>query len=263
MPTRPAYPCPSPGCGNRQPCLTHERVRREASDRRRGSASSRGYGATWRRLRTQVLAEEPLCRTCSGQGLTVPATEVDHIVSKERGGEDTRDNLQPLCTPCHSRKTVQEDRGFGTGTGGGIATVIAGPPGAGKSRWVEERRKWGDLVLDLDALYVALSGEPPYEKPQVLLPFVSEARDAIVSRLTRSHSVARAWIVGSLPKRVDRETLRRRLRAKVVVIETASEECLRRIASDPRRATRAELWRPIIDKWWREYERDPSDTVIA
>lgn len=59
----------------------------------------------WRKLRRQVLAEEPLCRHCAAQGLTVPATEVDHM----RGAADnSRDALQALCKPCHSIKTMAE-----------------------------------------------------------------------------------------------------------------------------------------------------------
>ena len=61
--------------------------------------------AAWRRLRKQVLAEEPLCRHCAAQGLVVPATEVDHM----RGAADnSRDALQALCKPCHSIKTMAE-----------------------------------------------------------------------------------------------------------------------------------------------------------
>ena len=59
----------------------------------------------WRKLRKQVLAEEPLCRHCAAQGLTVPATEVDHM----RGAADnSRDALQALCKPCHSIKTMAD-----------------------------------------------------------------------------------------------------------------------------------------------------------
>lgn len=61
--------------------------------------------AAWRKLRKQVLAEEPLCRHCAAQGLTVPATEADHM----RGAADnSRDALQALCKPCHSIKTMAE-----------------------------------------------------------------------------------------------------------------------------------------------------------
>ena len=62
----------------------------------------------WRRLRAQVLREEPLCRVCLAQGLVAAATDVDHIVPKEEGGSDVRTNLQALCHSHHSQKTIRE-----------------------------------------------------------------------------------------------------------------------------------------------------------
>ncbi|WP_329755241.1 HNH endonuclease signature motif containing protein [Stenotrophomonas maltophilia] len=65
----------------------------------------------WRRLRAVVLAREPLCRCCAGQGRVRPATEVDHIDGDDSNNADS--NLQPLCRPCHSAKTARENGGFG------------------------------------------------------------------------------------------------------------------------------------------------------
>ena len=36
--------------------------------------------------------------------------------------------------------------------------VITGPPGSGKTTWVKENMKDGDIVLDLDAIKAALLG---------------------------------------------------------------------------------------------------------
>lgn len=61
--------------------------------------------AAWRKLRASVLAGEPLCRHCTARGLTVIATDVDHL----HGAADNRfDSLQPLCHECHSRKTARD-----------------------------------------------------------------------------------------------------------------------------------------------------------
>ena len=35
------------------------------------------------------------------------ATQVDHIIELAIGGTNTLDNLQPLCKPCHTAKTVR------------------------------------------------------------------------------------------------------------------------------------------------------------
>jgi 5-methylcytosine-specific restriction protein A len=83
----------------------------KAHEKPRATASQRGYGHNWRKLRTLVLAEEPLCSIC----LVASATEVDHIIPHK--GDDylfwLRKNLQGLCKSCHSKKTAAEDGGFG------------------------------------------------------------------------------------------------------------------------------------------------------
>ncbi len=91
---------------------TGKRQRDRRLDQQRGSASARGYDAAWRRLRLRVLQEEPCCRFCERQGLTVPATEVDHIVPLRLAPERRLDrgNLQALCKPCHDRAKQRAER---------------------------------------------------------------------------------------------------------------------------------------------------------
>lgn len=57
-----------------------------------------------------------LCQICARSGRTTKAIEVDHIVNKAVGGDDSSKNLQAVCTPCHREKTAQESR-EGTGEG--------------------------------------------------------------------------------------------------------------------------------------------------
>lgn len=106
-------PCAKPGCPitvarDVRFCLTHTVEHNRAYNKRRGSASSQGYGVAWRRLRTLQLAREPLCRIHRARGETVSAVEVDHIVPKAQGGRDAFENLQSLCKSCHSAKTARE-----------------------------------------------------------------------------------------------------------------------------------------------------------
>jgi 5-methylcytosine-specific restriction enzyme A len=72
------------------------------------TSSARGYGSRWRKLRTFVLAREPLCRACAADGRTKAATHVDHVKPKAEGGTDAVANLQPLCSPCHAAKSARE-----------------------------------------------------------------------------------------------------------------------------------------------------------
>ena len=89
-------------------CAEHERLLCPMRHDRRPSASQRGYGAQWRRVRAEHLEMEPDCRSCGA-----PAREVDHIVTRRSGGSDDHDNLRSLCKPCHSRRTAIEQSGWG------------------------------------------------------------------------------------------------------------------------------------------------------
>ncbi|MDC0325220.1 HNH endonuclease [bacterium] len=127
MPRRPLKPCTRTGCsytvrkqGNCHPDC--KQVRREPEERQ--SASARGYGSRWQKLRLMVLKREPLCRHCNIQGQITLATDVDHIISLVRGGTNELNNLQPLCHSCHSKKTAREDGAFGRGGAGQFSTAF-------------------------------------------------------------------------------------------------------------------------------------------
>lgn len=78
---------------------------READNRRTLSL----HKEPWQRLRAAVLADEPLCRHCASTGAVVPATDVDHLSGDP--SDNSRENLQPLCHACHSRKTATDHGG--------------------------------------------------------------------------------------------------------------------------------------------------------
>jgi 5-methylcytosine-specific restriction protein A len=109
--------CRKCGCGNTTTetyCVEHQRVR-DNGIRLRATRQERGYDSRWQKFRQWFLAKHPLCVDCLRGGRCVEATEVDHIVALRRGGDKyALENLQPLCKPCHSRKTAQEMQ-FGGG----------------------------------------------------------------------------------------------------------------------------------------------------
>ena len=84
--------------------LPTPREARDAYDRFRGSPPSRGYDRAWRRLRDQVLREEPLCRACLAAGRVTEAVMVHHVepVAARPDLRLTRSNLGPLCDPHHA-----------------------------------------------------------------------------------------------------------------------------------------------------------------
>lgn len=135
--------------------------------------------------------------------------------------------------------------------------IVCGPPASGKTTWVEGRKRWGDVVVDVDALFAAVTGLPWYEKPEGLVKLVLDVQDGILRWVERNPGrFMNAWVITGGPKAAQRQRLAARLDATVVVLEASPDECLRRIAADPRRGSAVvEQWRPLVLKWWREYER--------
>ena len=121
MPTRPLGPCLEPGCAARAAqqgrCAQHARAKRwereDQSPRVSRSSTALGYDRQWRKRRAAYLLVHPFCVWCGALGLTVMATQVDHVVAKSLGGSDDEGNLQGLCAACHARKTACVDGGFG------------------------------------------------------------------------------------------------------------------------------------------------------
>ena len=110
---KPKTPCAQAGCAAlcySRYCDACRRRWDRHHDRDRGNSSKRGYGAKWRKLREYVLQRHPVCQV---PDCTVAATDVDHIVTRRRGGTDDLKNLQALCHPHHSEKTAREDRRWG------------------------------------------------------------------------------------------------------------------------------------------------------
>ena len=110
MPVAARKPCARPGClALLDPGVRYCKQHTVENEHRRKSSTARGYGYHWQaKVRPPFLAAHPLCHVCETVGLVEPATEVDHIIPKKRGGTDVWDNLQGLCRPCHSRKTRSE-----------------------------------------------------------------------------------------------------------------------------------------------------------
>ena len=112
MANKPLKPCNKIGCRQLtrdKYCDQHQELT-NSYDKSRGTAAQRGYGTRWRKARAYYLSKFPICDRCNGV-----ASVVDHITPHkgDYGLFWDKENWQPLCTPCHNRKTSTEDGGFG------------------------------------------------------------------------------------------------------------------------------------------------------
>lgn len=114
-------PCPGPHCGklitSGKYCASCQSKKEKAIDRERGSASERGYDATWAHYAKQWLQRFPWCgqrldgalylehSRCVQRAQRTRATVTDHIVPIRKGGKrfDPK-NMQSLCNACNVAK---------------------------------------------------------------------------------------------------------------------------------------------------------------
>lgn len=82
----------------------------EITESRPLTTKERGYHGPWPALRATYIAANPLCVHCLAAGDITEATEIDHRIPHCGRIELLLDpeNLQSLCTSCHSRKTQSE-----------------------------------------------------------------------------------------------------------------------------------------------------------
>jgi hypothetical protein len=156
-------------------------------------------------------------------------------------------------------------------------TIVCGPPGAGKSHYVQEHLHWGDLVLDIDTLFMALSGQVSYDKPATLLKMVLRVRDTVVAELMGPNNIARAWLITSTTKHDEILGMAGKLAGRwipafagmtegghagppvhIVVLEVPANICMQRVQADPRRADKLAEWQPLIEKWWANWRTLPG-----
>lgn len=130
MPTRPRRRCTR--CSQPStttPCPNCEARRKAGVDRRRGTATARGYRTPGhQRFHTAVLRRDPFCRcpgcpSCTHTRCVRESAHADHHPETRRQlvarGADPNDpdHGRGLCGPCHSHWTAKLDGGFGNAPG--------------------------------------------------------------------------------------------------------------------------------------------------
>lgn len=136
---------------------------------------------------------------------------------------------------------------------------VYGAPCSGKSTFVRENMQSGDLVLDIDLLWQAMSGQPEYIKPNAIKANVFIARNAIIDSIkTRAGSWGTAWVIEGGALLGDRMRRIETLGAEAIHIDTPLDECLQRLASDDSRRAVQGQWIDYIKQWFDSYQPDTA-----
>ena len=224
------------------------------------STFKRGYDKKWQKFRAWYLRQYPMCEHCSERGVDTPAKDLHHVIPLRDGGEKLdEENVQGLCRSCHSRETVKEKKAFAR-----VAKVIfvTGPPASGKTYYVLNNKEKSDLIIDVDMIYQAISGLEFYDRAKGLLGMTLNIRDFVLKELESPSGIDRAWIIAGMPDAVDREEMAERFGANIIVMEKSVEKCLSHIRGDSRRRSQEFFWKPLIEKWWSDYTKRDSDTIM-
>ena len=131
--------------------------------------------------------------------------------------------------------------------------IVYGSPLSGKSSYVAEVMNEGDLVIDLDNIWQAVSGCDRYVKPNRLKPVVFSVRDNLLESVKyRRGKWLNAYVIGGYPYKAERDRLIDMLGAREVYIDTDKDTCLNRLSSCDDRDT--DEWTRYINDWWLQYE---------
>jgi hypothetical protein len=215
----------------------------------------------WRTFRLNLILErkkkygEVICEKC--KKLIVDPSDIHAHHKKELTPENIMDysiSLNPelielICHDCHDK----EHHRFGYKPAKKVY-LIYGPPMSGKTTFVKENMERGDIVVDMDNLYEAVSMQHRYDKPNNLLTNVINIRTLMLDNIkTRYGKWYNAWIIGGYADKFKRERLAEDIGAELVYIEATKEECYGRLEADEDRQYRIAEWQKYIDEWFDRY----------
>lgn len=153
--------------------------------------------------------------------------------------------IEIICIDCHNA----EHRRFGHRK---QAYIVWGSPLSGKTTAVREMMRHGDIVLDVDRLWQAVTMQPEYTKPDNCRFNIFALRDNLLDQIkTRYGQWYDAYVIGGYPDKYERERLASTLGAELIYCESTMQECLARRHD----SGRPEKWDEYITEWWRIYER--------
>lgn len=132
--------------------------------------------------------------------------------------------------------------------------LVYGAPLSGKSSFVDNVKEPGDLIIDMDNIWEAISGLPRYEKPNRLKSVAFKVRDCLLDCVKyRNGKYKDVYIIGGYPLQSERERIIKEFGAEEIFIDVSMAECLERLKALPEtdgRRNQTEEWEGFIRKWF-------------
>ena len=156
------------------------------------------------------------------------------------------DNVMLVCFNCHN---AIHDRWQGNRQS---VYIVNGSPCSGKSTFVRQWANDDDLIVDLDAIYQAISKATIHQQPRRLRSNVFGIRDCLFDMIrTRKGKWRNAWVITSktgfeLQRDIDM------FGAELITIDTDKQTCLDNLQRDPQ-GRDIEAWTEYINNY---FDRD-------
>jgi dephospho-CoA kinase len=133
-----------------------------------------------------------------------------------------------------------------------MITIVTGPPCSGKSTYIRQHAKPGDIVIDMDRLALALTAEDtkPFEYSDKVRKIARAARGAAVREalaIAQGERYLGVYIIHTDPSG-DQRMMYRAANARVVEINPGKEVCLERLKSRP--PENQQIARKVIDEYY-------------
>lgn len=233
----------------------------------------------WEKARQAALIRDK--GLCQYPGCFRPAEEVHHIRELTMSNIDdpeitlSLDNLMCVCKDCHfrihrekilkrfrrkARKRILNKSGCYFDEAGMLQPmrvyIVHGSPASGKNKYVAERRDDTDLVVDLDAIQLAL-GHDRYGRANNLLDLSLYIREHIYKLIEDRDEMIdcrHVWVIATLPEKKQRQQLADRLQAELIHIDTSQADCIDRAKKDPNRRDK-DIAVAIIEEYFEKFER--------
>lgn len=159
------------------------------------------------------------------------------------------DEVEIICFDCHNK----EHKRFGYKPEKKVY-LIYGPPCSGKKTYVRQHMMRGDIIIDMDQLYQAMTMLPIYDKPNNLIANVRTIYNKLLDNvLTRFGKWDNAWIIGGYADKYKRDDIVNNIGAELIFLDVQKEECYARLEQDIDRQSMVTEWKGYIDKWFNNY----------
>lgn len=132
---------------------------------------------------------------------------------------------------------------------------VYGAPCSGKTTFVQNTKGNSDIVVDMDNIWLCITGGARYEKPNALKQNAFTLRDCLIDMVrTRAGKWERAFVIEGGAVKGTRERTIALLGAEPIFIDTDRETCLKRLYGDCNRTqAQKEEWAQFIAQWFNDY----------